>query len=402
MAAYSALLRRGATTYSLVISGLFATPDLLADLSIVGGSGSSAPRLARESLGTPVSMTVPIMLSAATQALFRAKVEALDAYLRAGECTLEISFTGAAAATIWTVYHAQPVQPDFTGSADLAHWVDASLTLVVSPFVTTPEVTLHTAAAITAPDSISLAGMVGNYRAPLTVDVNATNADLHALYLALDQSSYDDYLVNAKDLTWGAGHTDTGDADAFSGTAVYVASVSNVSATIDTADLPAGPYLLLARVKVLDTHTGTIMTDYTDPVTFTRATWHIVELGRLYLPTRVVRGAAAASLVVSMKTSSATAGDEVCLDWVYFLPLGDGMWSWHPATATVECDTLGRDAATATTYVDDVADEQHAGGNTLMALGGTLLIVGDTTDGTDPTLGGAITVKYEPRFGWMR
>jgi len=411
MTAFAALLRRGATTHDLTISDEWSPPTLAAAASIIGGGGTMAPRLVRESLGTPVEMTLPIRIYADTQPAFQAAVDALDAYLRGGECSLEITFTDAAAATIWTVYHAQPVQPPFTRFANVSpgDGVRTALQLVVSPFVTSPEVTLHAAAAFTAPDSVSLAAMAGNYRSPLTIDVNATNADLHALYLAIDQSSYDAYLTNATDLTWGAGHTDYADGDAFSGTAVKVASVTNVSASIDTADLPAGPYLLLARVKVLSSETGTITTDYgVDPsgapvvVAFTRATWHIVELGRCYLPTRVVRGTAAANLIVSLRSSSATAGHEACVDWIYPLPLGDGMWSWHPATATTQCDALGRDADTATTYVDDVADEQHAGGNTLMALGGTLLIVSDGTDGDTPTHDGAITVVYTPRSAWMR
>jgi hypothetical protein len=405
VAAFSALLRRAATHYDLTIDGEFSPPQLQADVSIIGGTGGAAPRLVRETIGVPVAMSVPIYVTGATQALFQAEIDAIDAYLRLGECTLEVSFTDCSAATIWTVYHAQPIQPAFSGHVDLKQWTQVTLQLVVSPFVTTAAVTLHNAAAYTAPDSVALSGMVGNYRAPLTVTLNATNADIHAAYLAIDASSYDAYRFDAKDFTWGAGETDTADADAFSGTAAYVASVTDVVGTFDTADLPAGPYLLLARVKVLDTHTAAVTTDYTSdtPATFTRATWHIVELGRCYLPTRVVRNAATALITVSAKTSSATAGDECCIDWVYCLPIGDGYFGWHPATATIECDTLGRDAATGHTYVDDVVNEQHCcPGATLMALGGTLLIVTDGTDGTDPTNDGAITVTYAPRFAWMR
>jgi hypothetical protein len=405
MAVFSALLRRGATSLALTIMGEWAPPQLQADVSIIGGGGASNPSLVRETMGVPVALSVPIRISSTTQALFRAEVDAIDAYLRLGECTLEVSFTDSAAATIWTVYHAQPVQPGFTRAADIQHVSECSLQLVVSPFVTVAPVTLHTAAAYTAPDSVSLAAMGGNYRTPLTIDLNATNADLHAAYLAIDQGSYDAYRFDAKDFTWGAGETDTADADAFSGTAAYVASTTNVAGTLDTSALPAGPYLLLARVRVLASETGTITTDYTadSPVTFTRGSWHIVELGRCYLPTRVVRNSASALLTVSLKSSSATAGHEACMDWLYCLPIGDGYFGWHPTTATVECDTLGRDAATGTTYVDDVANEQHCcPGSTLMALGGTLLIVTDGTDGDTPTHDGAITVTYTPRFAWMR
>jgi hypothetical protein len=182
-----------------------------------------------------------------------------------------------------------------------------------------------------------------------------------------------------------------------------VGSLTAVTAAIDTSDYPEGPYLILARVKVLDGETGYITTDYTtDVISFTRATWHVVELGRCYLPTRNVRNAATANLTVSAYGSSAAGGKEVCVDWVYALPIGDGLFAYHPATATEDATTIGRDAATGITYIDDVADEENVTGTTLMALHGTLLIVSEAAAGTDPTHAVDVTVSYSPRYGWMR
>lgn len=403
MAALSALLRRGATTHALTIRTEFAPPSLQADVTIAGGSRTADPRLVRETLGTPVAMALPVMIEGASQAAFQAAVDALDAYLRLGECTLEVTFEGAAAATIWTVHHAQPVQPLFSRSANFEHWVGVTLPLVVSPFVTTAAVTIFDAESITAPDSLDLSAMVGNYRAPLTIDVEATAGDTHSLYLAIDAESYGAFLTDCVDLTWDAGATDTEDEDARTGDAVYVASTTPVTAAIDTSAYPEGPYLILARVKALGGETGYITSCHTDEVvSFTRATWHIIELGTCYLPTKKVRGLATADLVVSVYGSSATGGDEACVDWVYALPIGDGMFAWHPTTDTIDATTIGRDAATATTYVDDVADEQHVTGTSLMALGGTLLIVADEATGGEPEQALDVTVTYTPRYGWMR
>jgi hypothetical protein len=286
---------------------------------------------------------------------------------------------------------------------DLAHWVETELTLAVSPFVERAAVALYDAESVTAPCSLDLSAMTGNYRAPISIECDATSSDTHSLYLALDPTSFDSYLSDAVDLTWDAGATDTEDADARTGDGVYVGSVTAVTASIDTASYPEGPYLLLARVKVLNGETGYVTTDYTsDVIEFTRATWHTVELGRCYLPTRTVRASAAANLTVSVYGSSDTAGDEACIDWVYALPLGDGMFSWHPATATTDATAIGRDAATGMTYIDDVADEENVTGTSLMALGGTLLVVAEAAAGTDPEQALDVTVEYEPRFGWMR
>lgn len=403
MAAFAALLRRGVTTYDLTVSDEFAAPDLAAEVAVVGGTGASAPRLVSESIGKPVTLSLPLLFLETTQALLQAEVEALDAYLRLGECTLEVTFTDATDATIWTVYHAQPLQPAFTRGADMTHWVKATLSLLVSPFVTTAEDVLYSAEAVTAPDSLTLNGMTGNYRAPLSIVATKTSSDTHSLYLAVDASNYDNYLSDGKDLTWSGGETDTADSDARTGTAAYILSTTARTAPIDTAAYPEGPYLLLARVKALSSVTGYITTDYTDTViSFTRATWHIVELGTCYLPTRQVRGSATANLTVSVYGSLATTGKNVCLDWIYALPTGDGMFSWHPATDTIDATTIERDAATARTYVDDIVDEQHATGNTLMALGGALLIVAEEAAGTDPTQALNMTVSYTPRYAWMR
>ena len=254
-----------------------------------------------------------------------------------------------------------------------------------------------------APDSLDCSAMLGNYRAPLSVEYAATPTDVHSLYLAMDPNSFDAYLSDCVDLTWGAGETDTADADARTGNAAYIASVTPVTAPIETSAYPEGPYLILARVKVLGGETGYLTTDKTvDVISFTRATWHTVELGRCYLPTRKVRAGGAAPLVVSAYGSSAAGGKQVCVDWVYALPVGEGMFAWHPASATEDATTVGRDAADGITYVDDVADEQHVTGTSLMALGGTLLVVAEAAAGTDPDHDGTVTVTYEPRFGWMR
>jgi len=403
MAAFSALLRRGATTYVLLVADEWSPPKLEADISVLGGTGTADPRLVRESLGSPVQLSVPLRFRETSQVALQAEIDALDAYLRLGECTLEVSFTDAAAATIWTVYHAQPVQPPFTRYMNVAHELTTQLSLLVSPFVTAAAVTLYDAEGVTAPDSLSLSAMTGNYKAPLTIDCDATADDTHSLYLAIDASTYDDYLSDAVDLTWSGGETDTEDVDARSGNAAYVLSTAVRTAAIDTAGYPEGPYLLLARVKALGGVTGYITTFYTEEVvSFTRATWHIVELGDCYLPTRKVRNAGAADLTVSLYGSSEEAGDYACLDWVYALPKGDGMFAWHPSTATIDATTIGRDAATATTYIDDVADEQHVTGNTLMAAGGTLLVVAENASGDDPMQALDVTVTYSPRFAWMR
>jgi hypothetical protein len=401
--AVTALLRRGASTQSLTLTDELAPPDLNAEATVIGGTGTTDPRLVRETLGSPVQMQLPIYLSGATHADLQAAVDAVDTFLRGGECTLEITFNGASDATIWDVYHAQPVQPQLAHESQLKYWVQTTLKLTVSPFVRKAAVTLHDEAAVTAPGVLSLSAMTGIYRAPLTITAAATSADTHGLYLAVDSTSHGTFLSDAADLTWGAGATDTSDSDARSGTGVYVASVTAVTAAIDTSGYPEGPYLILARVKVRNSKTGYIATDYTDGVvTFTRGSWHIVELGTCYLPTRNVTGTTAADLVVSVYGSSASAGDEACIDWVYPVPLGDGMFSWHPATATVDATTIVRDAATGRTYVDGVANEQHVTGTTLMALGGNLLVIAEEAAGTDPTQALDVTVTYEPRFAWMR
>ena len=404
MAAFAALLRRGATTYALTIGDEFSPPSLDAEIAIIGGSGPSAPSLVRETMGTPTRMSVPLKFRQTTQALLQAEVDALDAYLRGGECTLEVSFTDAAAPTIWTVYHAQPVQPAFTRHANNAHEVlQYTLSLVVSPFVAAAAATLHDAKPISAPDSLSLAAMTGSYRSPLGIEVAAIGDATHSLYLAVDTEDFDAYLADAADLTWGTGATDTADADARSGTAVYVRSLTAVAAPLDTADYPEGPYLILARVKVRGGETGYITTDRTKTIiSFTRSSWHIVELGTCYLPARRVRGGAAANLNVSVYGSSAASGKDACIDWVYPLPLGDGMLSYHPASATGSAATIGRDADSGVTYVDDVANEESVTGTTLMALSGRLLVVAEAVAGADPTHAVAVTVTHTPRFAWMR
>jgi len=404
MAVFAALLRRGATTHALTIGDEFSPPSLNADVAIVGGSGAAAPRLVSESMGTPTAMSVPVKFRYTSQATLQAAIDALDAYLRLGECTLEVSFTDAAAATIWTVYHAQPVQPAFTRHANTSHEVlQYSLSLVVSPFVQSATVTLHNAVAVTAPGSLDLSAMTGNYKSPLNIEYAATPTDVHSLYLAMDPTSFNAYRSDCVDLTWGAGETDTADAAARTGNAAYVRSLTPVAASIETSTYPEGPYLILARVKVKNGKIGYVKTDKTvDVISFTRATFHIVELGRCYLPSRKVRGGGSAPLVVSAYGSSASAGDECCVDWVYCLPVGNGMFSYHPASDTEDATSVGRDADSGTTYVDNVADEENVTGTTLMGLGGRLLIVAESAAGTSATHAANVTVTHDSRWAWMR
>ena len=404
MAALTALLRRGATTYALTVTDALTLPSLEADVSIIGGTGTALPRLVVESMGAPTRLTVPIMLEKTSQPALQAEVDAIDAFLRLGECTLEITFTDAAAATIWTVYHAQPLQPPFTPSADLAYWVEASLTLVVSPFNASAAVTLYSAEPVTAPDSLVADGH--DRQLPLAADHRGRRDRRgHALAVPgprrlrlrrLPRRRRGPHLGRGRDR-----HRRRGCAHRRR--RLRGLPDRRRRRPLDTADYPEGPYLILARVKVLGGETGYVTTDFTDDViSFTRATWHTVELGTCYLPTRQVRGAAAANLTASVYGSSAAGGDEACIDWVYPLPLGGGMFAWHPETATVSATTILRDADTGRTYADDVANEQHVTGGTLTTLGGRLLIVSEAVAGTDPTHAVAVTVSHTPRFAWMR
>lgn len=403
--AFTATLKRGGDSYSLSVSDDWEPPSLAADISIVGGSGTADPRLVREQIGTPATMIVPLVITDSSQPNLVAEVDTLNAFLRAGSgLYLEVTFQGSSTATIWPIIHAQPVTPRLDTTAQLTFYVFANLVLTVSPFAEKAEVSLYTSEAVTNPDSLSLSGMVGTFKSPLTIEWNATSADTHAFYVAIDATSFDAYRKGAAaDITWGTGFEDYADADAFATNSTKFASTSYVAGPVATGTFPEGLYLLLARVKVNGAATGYMYTSLTDEeITWTRTSWHLIELGTVWLPTRKVRNSGTANLTFYVKSSSATAGQEACVDWVYALPLSSGAWWWHPTTETAQCDTIGRIAETGITYIDDVVDESYVTGANLMALGGKLLIVSQDTAGTDPTHNGAITVKYTPRYGWMR
>lgn len=483
----TALLRRGSSTYTLLMADWFNLPALTANLLYAGGSGTAKPRISRESVESPAKMTLPIKFREASEAAIAAEVRALNQFLRLPEgttdtCTLEITPTGASA-SIWEVFYGWPVQPPFTQRIDAIWEGEATLTLLVNPFTLGAAQTLYNAATKNTPCMISLAAMTGTFESPLAVTLESVASDeLHSFYVApvptalgiavdsidtgtevitlasthgwaandrvfvsaatlpgglSDSIGY--YVkdpsgatlklsatsggaavnitssgttvtlypgvplwVDAKNLTWSSG-TSTADAAARVDNAMKFNSATAATAAWETKDLPAGPYLLLARVKAANaSYAGTITTDFTTAdVSIARASWHIVELGRCWLPTRQVRGTATASLTISVAAKDGTSGHESWCDGLGAVPLGNGMWCRHPSTATEDVTKVSRDPDLGITYVDDIANEQDSNGGTLAALRGGLFIVSENAEGDERTHPVKVTVTATPREGWL-
>jgi len=407
MTVLSALFRRDATTYPITVRD-FNPPNLAAEVVLTGGDGPAVPRVVSEKMGKTVALPVEILLSEASQGDLRDEVDALNSFLRGGTCTFEVTFQDAAAATIYDVYYADPLTPPYSRSANLMHWVKGTLNLYVSPFSRTASANLYTAQVVATPNSLALSGLAGIYRTPLTHTIASQTADdLHSAYLALAPAAMTSYLFEAESLTWGAGAATLTDATAHGGSAKKIASVTAVAATMDVAALEETEYRLIARVKVLGGETGTIYCDVTQnrglpDVTFTRSSWHIVELGECTLPAVKVRSGVS-PLVVSVKSTSATAGHEACVDWVIALPTRRGIWSWHHTTDASDCDTIHHDADDGVTYVDDVADGRYVTGNTLMAYSSEyLLVVTENAAGDAASQNAEVTIAAPGRYPWMR
>ena len=408
MADFSALFRRGGSTIAVTVADNFDPAQLEGSPLVIGGTGPSLLLLVSAPVGAGAKLSLPVQIKSASQSAYVTACDALDTFLQAGSCTLELSFTGSSEATIYDVVYAYPVQPAYTREADLGHYTKTVVELVVSPFVRKADVALYTLDNLTSPGYLSLSGMVGNYRSPLTMAFSSdTTDDLHSLYVAWDPDDYSGHLKDAKDLSWGTGFTDYADAAARCGTnATEIESATFVAASFDTAAYPAGTYRILARVKVRNGATGYIKTDATEDIDgvidFTRSSWHIVEVGDCYLPPRKVRASAGANLTVSLRSSSAANGDEVCIDWVCPVPLDHGFFSWHHATDASDATTVERVADEGITYVDDVADEENRSGSTIMALGGQLLVLSENAAGDERTQALKASASYPPRYAGMR
>jgi len=260
--------------------------------------------------------------------------------------------------------------------------------------------TPYDAEAVTIPCVLSLAAMLGDAPAPLNLLLEATAADLHQVVAGVypdAPAALEKFVLEAVDLSWSAGAADTdanGYPDGAGNTVWKTNAAAGVYTDVDVTDYLPGTYALYANVKRdAGASPATIETPYTDPVTIEGTDLRRQLVGIVSLPCATVRGAATSTLRLTMK------GDDT--DYVYcntleIIPVSWGYVGWHHTTPGSSADTLR--FADGLVYADDAASLAYAIDPTsLLALGGTLVIIGEGT-AEAPTQAAETTVSYEPRW----
>jgi len=275
---------------------------------------------------------------------------------------------------------------------------------------------------ICAPNLLEAGTLVGDYPAPLDVTIEGTEADFHSVFVGrLDADSaltLADLLGEAEDWSWSGGTTSAGPTTNQSdGASKKNASTSYATASFgETRDFDVGAYLPLLRAAILDTaETGTFKLakqtgwsgDTTDvdieekTITGTGYdTTRIIEFAKVRLPLAAAESATGlSSLIVGMKSSSATGGDEAVSDSLFLVPASWGLLGIH-------ADDYDRDftevvfGSDGSVVLDDL---EHYGyvvnpGPILAPPGALQLAVGGEIVAAQADAAFRVSITYTPRY----
>lgn len=239
------------------------------------------------------------------------------------------------------------------------------LELAAEPFGTGALQVVHDAVTVATPAALSLKALRGDLPSELRVRCeDASSNGIHSLWghLAPRSLEQDMWLLRADQaFTWSGGDLATV-ANSYSTQVRRNSSTTAATGTKDTAVYPPGKYRVLARVRVAAGY-GYVKTNLAgadEQVTVTRTSWHLVELGTVWLPPKATHVGTSADLVVSLTGD----GSNYCyLDYLLLLPTWLGGFRYHPTSASEECESV--DVGPAGVFIDGVGDWSHVRGDVL-------------------------------------
>jgi len=274
---------------------------------------------------------------------------------------------------------------------------------------------------VETPGDISLSAMEGETETPLEVigDVDP-ESDCHSAYFGVAPNNADTYIFEAEALTWtDADDTNKGattsDAQYYPGTGTtgwYTGGATHGTdrkwASIDTAKVTPGTYLLLARhcstggassyTSTVDCAESTIgLTGVSTVVT----TPQFDSLGFVTLPSKRAWPSTAANITVGITASN--SGTYAVVDRYVLIPVDLGGWAYfHHGTAGSDIDQLDI-LADGTILVDNAVTMTYCGGGLLNATSSDRLIVCAEEAASDETTHLVVLeLLHTPRYNLWR
>ncbi len=263
----------------------------------------------------------------------------------------------------------------------------------------------------TLPAVIPLSSQKGIFPGPLDILLQTVNAKrIHEAFIGVaDSDAFSQYIIEAESVaaaSWTGGTVAAGPTtNASGGASIKNSNTAYGSAIYDVQRFSAvaGMFRLFAIATMEnEADTGYIKTDWTDEVSFTvpaggAGKWRLVDLGYIYLPTRITTRGVASPLTVSIKSSSAVGGHAVCLDYLWPCPVDNGSIYFHKQTASAGAARL--QISGGQVIVDDVSDQSEVRGTTLISKGGALVITARDPGANDGAgFEAALTIKARPRY----
>ena len=286
-----------------------------------------------------------------------------------------------------------------------AHKTAVEIVVQREPWVYGAVTALYAAQALSLPAVLNLSAMLGQAAAPLNLLFDAATANLHQLVCGVYPDApvaLSKFILKAVDLTWYAtgGGAPAGSAvaeangwpDGAGNTLWKVNTLVGDYTDLDVTDFMGGSYALYANVRRdAGASPATIETPYGDAVAIEGTDLRRQLVGLVSLPCASVRGAATSTLRVTL------CGDGT--DYAYCNTLEiipTPLVGWHHVTPASYADTLR--FADGFVYADDVASLGYRTNDAeLIALGGTLVITGEST-AEAPTLAVTASAEYVPRW----
>jgi len=289
------------------------------------------------------------------------------------------------------------VSKPFTTMEQLRFATLVTFTFVCDPYVYGAVETLHSAAGLYAPGLIPLTSQTGQFATPLDLLLDAGALGLSACYVGHtddEMAVIGDFVKPLVAATWSAGA-------AFASAEGYPAGAGNTIwshtaaayTNVDVTDLAPGEYLVLANCAGTTANVDTIQTPFSGPVLIPTTALHLLPLGVISLPNRVVRGAGADLLRVTI--TGGGVGQYAAVNYVAFLPVSHGLIGWQVTSGHAH-RVLWADGAM---YVEDVAKLNEAYGGTapLRVLRGKLVVLAEQAT-SEPTTYLRVTDSATPRW----
>lgn len=396
-------LQLGPVSFTMTDGGDFGR--VVQSLDFGKTARADVPRLAVVRGDVPRTFSFPALIDADT------KDEAIQAVRAANRAlsvtnTLIVQSANATSPVTFRTYPSGSVEQLPANEWEIANWQFVQVTITVEPYAYGDLIT--DAHSITAPGTISLDAMGGDYAAPLAAEIEIVDVGetLHAVYLALnEQPGWDGWITAASGLTWTNMSAAVGDASAYGGYHKYTTGTDRAVTQFDVTDVPDGDYLVLVRAKMGGASAGTIDIDsaarWTVTVPATGTTWRYYEVGDLSLPYTIVRGAATSLMPIGLTSSSGS--NHLYVDQIVLLPYRAGYQSWHAATDSTDTDHdavyFAEDGAV---YLDDVCDLADATGAPIHSRAGELIVLCDEQGGDTDHTHLTATLTQTPRYSLWR